>query len=334
MKIVHIVGTTHANGGLENVTLHLAQEQCAMGHEVYLVAHESFAPKVEGTRVTLCPFDFSASRNNPWMRYQLNRLLKSLSPDILHLQANKAAYLGSRLGKWAKSVKTVATIHNTKKTVAPFKGHDAVIAVSQRAGKALGDIPHQVIWNGVNIPSRSEAPLFTSQTGRFTVCSYGRFVPVKGYDLLLEAVAMVDEVDLWLIGDGELRPSLEQKVKDLGLEERVWMPGFREDAMHLAAASDVFVMSSHKEGFPLTIIEMLHLRQPILSTIVAGVEEILPSECIVPETNAQSLAERIAWAKANPDELKCALLPIYELASCELTVSRMAEKVDAVYKSL
>ena len=334
MKIVHIVGTTHANGGLENVTLHLAQEQHWMGHEVYLVAHESFSEKMESPGVKLCPFNFSGSRNNLWMRFKLNRLLKKISPDIIHLQANKAAYLGQKLGKWAENVKTVATVHNTKKTVAPFEGHDAVISVSRRAGQALKGIPHYVIWNGVNVPARGEKVYNCPAKDRFTICSYGRFVPAKGYDLLLEAVAMVGDVDLWLIGDGELRPALEQKVKDLGLSGRVWMPGFCNDAMHLAAASDVFVMSSHKEGFPLTIIEMLHLRQPIISTIVAGVEEILPAECIVPETTARGLAERIWWAREYPEAHRDALGPTYQLATRELTVRRMAQKVELVYQSL
>lgn len=109
--------------------------------------------------------------------------------------------------------------------------------------------------------------------------SLGRLDPVKGYDELIRAIALLKreglEVRCAIAGVGPDETRLRAIIAKLGVGEEVALLGLREDVPSLLAAFDIAVLSSHSEGAPLAIIEYMAAGLPIVSTRVGGVPELI-----------------------------------------------------------
>ena len=94
----------------------------------------------------------------------------------------------------------------------------------------------------------------------FVIGHVGRFMKQKNHDFLVDIFAEVvkkqDNAKLLLIGDGPLREQIENKVKTLGLDEKVIFTGVRSDVADLYNAMDVFVLPSFYEGLPVVGVEV------------------------------------------------------------------------------
>lgn len=105
-------------------------------------------------------------------------------------------------------------------------------------------------------------------SGALSMLSAGRMVPQKRFDLLLRAFALSGHTDstLTILGDGPLRSELTELAAELGVQERVHMPGFVADIVPWLTQSDLFVLSSDYEGLPAAIIEALACAVPVVTT--------------------------------------------------------------------
>lgn len=129
------------------------------------------------------------------------------------------------------------------------------------------------IHNGISPlgPRRSgedrgpEAPLRAIMVARFS--------DQKDQPLLIRAAAQVPQLDLWLVGDGERRAEAETLARSLGIAERVQFLGDRDDVPERLAGADLFCLSTHYEGLPISILEAMRAGLPVLSTQVGGVPE-------------------------------------------------------------
>lgn len=83
---------------------------------------------------------------------------------------------------------------------------------------------------------------------------------------------------LWLVGDGKLKASIEAKVKQLNLEERVIFFGSRKDVASFLKSADLFIMPSVVEGMPGVILEALSCGLPVLASNAGGIPEIIEHE--------------------------------------------------------
>jgi glycosyltransferase involved in cell wall biosynthesis len=98
----------------------------------------------------------------------------------------------------------------------------------------------------------------------------GRLHPNKGFDLLLEAFAATREIDLWIAGDGPLRPRLERLATRLGITERVRFLGWRDDVPALLAQADLLVCPSLHEPLGNVVIEAWSAALPVVATASDG----------------------------------------------------------------
>ncbi len=163
-----------------------------------------------------------------------------------------------------------------------------------------------VIPNGIHedfsrdgCPKGGREALGVKMGGR-VVGSVGRLAWKKGYEYFLEAAARVLEeeagVTFALVGDGPLRPKLEEQARRLGISSRVCFLGQRLDGREVLAALDVFVLSSVIEGMPNALLEALALAKPVVVTDVGGNAEVVThgkTGLLVPPRQSEELARSI-----------------------------------------
>lgn len=98
----------------------------------------------------------------------------------------------------------------------------------------------------------------------------GRLVTEKGFDVLIEAFAKIaceqPRLQLVILGEGEQRSLLEQRIVSLGLSGRVHLPGYLEDAATLYCAFDWIFLPSHREGLGLVLQEAVIAKVPVVAS--------------------------------------------------------------------
>ena len=111
------------------------------------------------------------------------------------------------------------------------------------------------------------------------IVSVGRLMPQKNQSMLLEAFAAIrDEFPdyvLTIYGEGPERSNLERKADELGIGDRVFLPGSVKDVHDRIISSELFVLSSDYEGMPNALIEAMCLGLPCISTKVSGATDLI-----------------------------------------------------------
>lgn len=136
----------------------------------------------------------------------------------------------------------------------------------------------------------------------------GRLCEQKGQILLVQAAAALDrqgyEFELVLIGDGELRGPIERLIAEHRLEGKVIITGWQssDQIRSWLRSSRALVMASFAEGLPVVIMEALALGRPVISTTIAGIPELLTTECgwLVPAGSVEALAAAMVAALDRP----------------------------------
>jgi len=104
----------------------------------------------------------------------------------------------------------------------------------------------------------------------FVISSMGRFVPRKGFDVLIRATALLPGAYLWILGSGEEEGNLRALTEQLGLSDRVRFAGWKADPRPFIAASDCFAMASSHEPLGNVILEAWAQKVPVVSTRSEG----------------------------------------------------------------
>jgi glycosyltransferase involved in cell wall biosynthesis len=163
-----------------------------------------------------------------------------------------------------------------------------------------------------------------------------RFAPQKNQQQLLSALSNLDlPFHLTFVGDGPTRAAAEQLTARLGLSSRVEFLGMRRDTDQILASSDLFVLATNWEGFPITILEAMRAGLPVVATDVDGVREAVRDEqtgYLVPRGDTQSLIDKLTVLLENASlraKLGAAGRALYER---EFTRSVMLNKVAEVYR--
>lgn len=217
-----------------------------------------------------------------WMLSSMARMYPE-ADRLIALSQGVAGELRSLVGRQADPVPPIDVIYNAGVD-------DAVLSGSQGAAAVPNRPPDQ--------------PLLVA-------C--GRLHPQKGYPYLLAAVAKVRQslpVQLWIVGEGALRPVIERQIQALGLTDTVHLLGFQTNPYQYMAAADVFVLSSLYEGFGNVVVEAMACGAPVVATDCPhGPAEILEggkSGLLVPPGDADALAQQLLIALKS-EELRSAL---------------------------
>ncbi|MEZ5957134.1 MAG: glycosyltransferase [Hyphomonadaceae bacterium] len=170
----------------------------------------------------------------------------------------------------------------------------------------LISIPNPVDVETIQAKSREAPPVVVD--GPF-IMSAGRLVKVKNFAMLVRAFAAArGDRKLVIAGDGPARGALEALARELGVADRLILPGFLANPYPLMAAADMFVLSSDSEGYPNALIEGMATGRPVISTNCdSGPSQILANAprhaiqgmtyaehgVLVPVNDAKAMAEAI-----------------------------------------
>jgi glycosyltransferase involved in cell wall biosynthesis len=302
----------HASGaGAERVALALME---GLSRERYALTLVALAEGIEGARI---PADVRVlplrSRSFKLTLPLLVRILHSAPPDVLlsHMSLpNTWAVLARRLSRRhfpvvcvEHTVPSVAYSQGTRLQAliprivrAAYRSADAVVACSAQTVEDL--------VSTVGLPRERieliESPVISPELERLAaeppphpwlldgdidvVLGAGRLIPIKGFALLVRAFAAVldrhPRARLLILGEGSQRPELEGLVAELGLGDRVSLPGWAENPYSAMSRAAVFAVPSLFEGGPLTLIEAMACGARVVSTAVGVAPDVLSDESL------------------------------------------------------
>ncbi len=299
--------------------------------------------------------------------WKVYRLLRRLKPDVVHTHTAKAGFLGRVAARLAGVPVVVHTFHGHvfHGYFSPAKTRlflilerltarlsSAVITLSDGLRDELCDIYHiaprdkfRVLGLGLDLEPFARAP---RRGGTFRAAwgipaeapligIVGRLVPVKNHDLFLRMAAQLREqrpdARFAIIGDGELRESLERQAAGLGLAGAVIFTGWQHDLPPVYSDLDALVISSLNEGTPVSVIEALTAGCPVVATAVGGLPDLLDRGALGRLTPGgdvaaltQALAETLA-APPDPAQAQTAMLHRY-------SIDRLARDLEELYREL
>ncbi|NOT33771.1 MAG: glycosyltransferase [Candidatus Eisenbacteria bacterium] len=184
--------------------------------------------------------------------------------------------------------------------------------------------------------ARRELGLDPDSVALLTIGSLSR---QKAQHVMVEAFARVAATRpaavLWIAGDGSRRAALEAQAAARNVSERVRFLGPREDAADLLEACDVFLLSSEREGLPMTILEAMRAARPVVSTRVGGTPEaVVDGETgrLVPIGDAEALAGAIDELVGDPARRAAFGAAARQRWQLRFTAERMVRETESLYR--
>ncbi len=332
MRICQLL-LSRGQGGLEKHVRELSIQLHADGHEVVVVADNSFLQSLPAG-IERYAVSTHLSRLNPFLLSTCLAILRRVNADIIHAQANKAATLLSILRPWL-TAKTVGTVHNIKRNLRPFKKLDHIITVSQQLA-ARFEHKVSVVYNGITEIQTRPCDIrqeFALPADLPVLCAVGRLVEAKGFDILIEAVRGLP-VSLLIIGEGPQRQALEKSIHTLPTMTHCHLLGQRDDATSLMAAADAVLISSRREGFSYVFNEAVLSHSRILATDVPVANEVLPQDLLTPIADAGAFRERLQALLADSLHWSALMRQARLVAEQKMTLTAMATHTADVYQSV
>lgn len=169
----------------------------------------------------------------------------------------------------------------------------------------------------------------------------GRLTLQKSQKTILEAAGRLrdakQKIRFLIVGDGELREELQSVIREMDLKQFVTLLGFRQDIKELLALADLFVLASVDEGMPMSLLEAVASRTPVITTAVGDIPKLIRHEksgWIVPAKDPQALADAVARLAAAPQEASMFAAKAWEDMRLGFSSSTMFHEYREVYRRL
>ena len=237
--------------------------------------------------------------------YSIGKIIKNNEITIVHTHHRMAAFYIRLLKLVHPKLIHVYTAHNVFKDKLPLYGFALKNAKSVAVGEAVnknlkedvGITDSRVIYNGVVLKETDDQVDEIISYGGIKLGCIARLSEQKGLTYLLDAMPLltVKDIRLFIVGDGELRDELENKVKELHLQDSVTFLGYRKDIVECINSFDFCVLPSVFEGFGLVAIEAFMNGKTIVATDIPGLNEVVSNKngILVPAKAPATLASAI-----------------------------------------
>lgn len=292
MKIVFLISSFQA-GGAERVGSWLVARLAGAGYDVVAATLSgkdffyALDPRVRTVKLGLVrpsrgPIDaLLASRRRV---AAVERLVRDVAPDLLLSFMTAPNLIAIRAGRRAgvpvivaeRNCRGAAIVSVFQDLFRRFLYPRASAVVLQTEADAAN---YAFLHEASVIPNPVAAPSAAARPRKRIILAVGRLERQKGFDLLLEAFALVEDRRDWrllIAGEGAERPALEAQIERLGLSGSVELLGRRRDIAELYAEASIFCLSSRYEGFPNVLVEAMAAGCAVISVdCPTGPKEIL-----------------------------------------------------------
>ena len=309
VKVLHLIDSGGLYGA-EKMLMSLVQEQVKQGLEPMILSAgergidqkpiEADARK-KGLPVTPWRMRPGLNLNESW---KILKWAQGNGYDLLHSHGFKFNVLLGMYPEKFRRIPMIATLHGyvhaprfskmwiyeslDRLAIGRMKG--AVLvgeAMKRELPERLSSGHTIVIPNGLNISELQQASLaslgepFKSfyDNHEFVILGVGRLSREKGFDRLLSAFSELRKASpksgLVIVGEGGLRQQLEALVEELGVKDDVLMPGYCSIVPALLRHSTALVMPSLTEGLPITLLEAMSLKTPVVASAVGEIPKVL-----------------------------------------------------------
>lgn len=293
---------------------------------------------------------------------RVRRYLRQHQIDVLHAHLPWSSLVGRAAAKLAGTPAVIYTEHGCWDRLNPLTRrinqstlgwNDVTIAVSEDVRKSIvSPSGHdlRMILNGVDVEGLAATPDECGSvraelgipSGNLIVGKVANLSPVKNHELLVRAFARFHhefpQSTLVLVGQLRDRDAmLRSLAEELGCGDSLVITGPRDDVPRLLRCFDVFAMSSHSEGLPVSLLEAMSMGKPVVCTQVGGIPGVVDdgrNGYLVPAGDHEMMADRFLKL-AQDAELRLAMGAAgAELVRRDYDVSVMVREVEQLYLDL
>jgi len=365
-RIIHLI-TDLSTGGAQTALLRLltASDRNQYNHTVVCFYNGNSIIAKEIKKLNIQVVDLGMTHKGRIdVFFRFNRLLQNEQPIVLHTWLFHANLTGRLIGR-LNNVPIIITSRRNINIGGKWREllnrltsglDDKVIAVCEAVRQAeivSSKIPAEkvvTIYNGINPLPFTPASIDTSRKIRnglgirddeLVLGAIGRLEPQKGFFDLISSLAHIkakfNSVRLLIVGEGELRDTLELQINNHNLSGTIKFTGLRNDVPEILTALDVFVSPSLWEGLPNVILEAMAAGKPVVATSVGGTPEAIvdgETGLLIPPRNPEALASAIIRLLKNPELRTKMGRAGKERVLKQFSILRMVTKTQQLYKEL
>ena len=300
------------SGGAEHMVARIAKELSQKGYHVVVLLSYRVEQEydVGGAEViSLCANLEEYKKLNKVKRlYKLRKEITKLDPTyIIPFLPYICDYviLSTCCSKYRKRIWITMRNQPDEKTLSKFKSNLKKVCGCIVQSEGQKNLFEPTVHNKIKvIPNFIEDSIFENEKEYSAeinkILAIGRLVPQKNYSMMLEAISKcknLSKLQLTICGSGPLENEIREMVSFYKLEQHVQLVGFVNDVTERLSESDLYILTSHFEGMPNSLLEALALGVPSISTNCASVisEMIANNETgiIVPNNDVDGLIEAI-----------------------------------------
>jgi len=332
MYILHIITRGDVNGGAQAHIIDLSKEQLTQCHKVAIICGGSSQVFDELSLLGVKVFYLDEIKRQIHPYYdalsiiKIIKIIKKEKPNIIACHTSKAGVIGRFAGRLSKT-KTVYTPHSwifsepsyaKKRTlyikieklmaslcqkIITVSENDFKIAKKNKINKCI------TIHNGMADINPALIKKDYSIKDKVQLIVVARLEEPKDLSSLFKALAQLKNTawELNIFGDGSLRSSLENECKQLSIDNQVIFHGDCQNIDEQLFNSDIFILTSKSEGFPISIIEAMRAGLPIIASTVGGIPEAVKhgeNGLLVDNNQLDSLVTAIDQLLSNPKKIE------------------------------
>ena len=361
MKIAQVLTRGDVLGGAQSHVRELSLELRRLGHEVTVItgAPGIFTDQLRQAGIPWLPVRSLVRPVRPHRDLaafvQLWIALRQLQPDLVCAHTAKAGALGRAVAR-LHNIPSVFTPHGWSMFDRTSPGWNPLCCWAERVAGRLGtrvinvceferEFARQcrvcpantleVVHNGIaEIPMTRVRPVDTQPP---LIVMVARFTPQKDHATLLQALSglLATDWSLQLVGAGELEPKILAQILALRLGNRVRILPPETNVGHLLMEAQIYVLSTHFEALPISILEAMRASLPVVATDVGGISESVrkgETGLLTRHADVEDLRNALARLIAHPALRQAMGSAGRRLWSTHFTASTMAARTVEVYK--
>jgi len=360
MKLLHFSTEKYWRGGEQQIA-YLIEEQQKAGFSNYLICRknsemERYAihNKIEFWAIPI------KNSIDPRAILKVQKIYRTLKPDLVHLHSSKAHTIGLMADLFAKKQKFIlhrrVSFPIQQTAINKWKYNHPqilkIVCISQDVQKAVLKITRNdqktcVIYSGINLKRFNEKSELNALKKEFNlpqhvkiVTGVGALSPEKDFTTFIKAahecLRTYEQVHFFIIGNGNEKKELQQLIEQLGIEEKVTLAGFRKDIPSILLDSDIFMLCSTSEGLGTSFIDAAAAKCALLGTATGGIPEIIQSGengYLAKAGDYKDFTEKLIQLLSN-DDLRLEFAKTAKSKAEKFSIQLMAEQYRKLYSEI